>query len=233
MLPSTAKGLDLRTGECGPPTLRQTWPAEVFSHQQAHRTDCIDQAARAKFSLLGQRCARILARFKEAKFEAAPVAGREAKPSGPNKRQRLLAATQGANAHTGHNWVVTSAAKNLCIKCTECSLYAQQVDPPEVVGFGKKGGQRSTPAPRVSSAQGFAALFAGRDVPALSSKALQIPSFRGPTLLFLLCLRLKFLSLGMAPKSLLLAPTALNFSGPSSSPACPSPKSKLELELRV
>ena len=114
--------------------------AEVFSHQQAHRTYCIDQAARAKFSLLGQRCAHILAhdpvpRFKEAKFEAAPVAGRKAKPSGPNKRQRLLAATQGANAHTGHNWVVTSAAKNLCIKCAECSLYAQQVDPSEVVGF--------------------------------------------------------------------------------------------------
>ena len=35
--------------------------AEVFSHQQANRTDCIDQAARAKFSLLGQRCAHILA----------------------------------------------------------------------------------------------------------------------------------------------------------------------------
>ena len=37
------------------------------------------------------------------------------------------------NAHTGHNWVVTAAAKNLCIKCTVCSLYAQQVDPNEVV----------------------------------------------------------------------------------------------------
>ena len=112
--------------------------AEVFSHQQANRTDCIDQAAREKFSLLGQKCAHILAsdpvpRFKEAKFEATPVAGRQAKPSGPNKRQRLLAATQGMNAHTGHNWVVTAAAKNLCIKCTVCSLYAQQVDPPEVV----------------------------------------------------------------------------------------------------
>ena len=97
--------------------------AEVFSHQQAHRTDGIDQAAREIFSLLGQRCAHILAsdpvpRFKEAKFEATPVAGRQAKPSGPNKRQRLLAATQGMNAHTGHNWVVTAAAKNLCIKCT-------------------------------------------------------------------------------------------------------------------
>ena len=123
-------GLDLRTGGCGPPTLRPTWPAaesaEVFSQQQANRTDCIDQAARAKFSLLDQRCARILAhdpvpRIKETKFEAAPVAGRKAKPTGPNKRQS--AATQGANAHTGQNWVVTSAAKNLCIKCTECSLY--------------------------------------------------------------------------------------------------------------
>ena len=30
---------------------------------------------------------------------------------------------------------------------------------------GEKGGQRLTPAPRFSSAQGFAALFAGRDVP--------------------------------------------------------------------
>ena len=112
--------------------------AEVFSRQQAHRTDCIDQAAREKFSHLGQRCAHILAsdpvpRFKEAKFEATPVAGRQAKPSGPNKRQRLLAATQGMNAHTGHNWVVTTAAKNLRIKRTVCSLYAQQVDPPEVV----------------------------------------------------------------------------------------------------
>ena len=60
--------------------------AEVFSHQQAHRTDCIDQAAREKFSLLGQRCGNIVAsdpvpRFKEAKFEATPVAGRQAKPS--------------------------------------------------------------------------------------------------------------------------------------------------------
>ena len=80
--------------------------AEVFSHQQANRTACIDQAARAKFFLLGQRCAHILAhdpvpRFKEAKFEAAPVAGRQAKPSGPNKRQRLLAASQGATKSTG------------------------------------------------------------------------------------------------------------------------------------
>ena len=72
-------------------------------------------------------------RIKETKFEAAPVAGRKAKPTGPNKRQRLLAATQGANAHTGHNWVVTTAAQNLCIKCIECSLYAQQVDPYELL----------------------------------------------------------------------------------------------------
>ena len=41
----------------------------------------------------------LLTRVKEAKFEAAPVAGRKAKPSGPNKRQRLLAATQNTNAH--------------------------------------------------------------------------------------------------------------------------------------
>ena len=41
-------------------------------------------------------------------FEAAPVVGRKATLTGPNKRQRLLAATQGANAHTGHNWVVTT-----------------------------------------------------------------------------------------------------------------------------
>ena len=179
--------------------------AEVFSHQQANRTDCIDQAAREKFSLLGQRCADILAsdpvpRLKEAKFEATPVAGRQAKPSGPNKRQRLLAATQGMNAHTGHNWVVTAAAKTLCIKCTVCSLYLVLSHPckhrpaeplatagihpshltlnlghqwscsrckahhsvrtrakgplsKECKGDRKKGGQKPSPAPRVSSGQ--------------------------------------------------------------------------------
>ena len=30
--------------------------------------------------------------------------------------------------HTGHNWVVTAAAKNLCIKCTMRSLCAEVVD---------------------------------------------------------------------------------------------------------
>ena len=89
MRPIIAKGLDWRTGEADMARSRKS--AEVFSRQQAHRTDCIDQAAREKFSLLGQRCADILAsdpvpRFKEAKFEATPVAGRQAKPSGPNKR---------------------------------------------------------------------------------------------------------------------------------------------------
>ena len=50
-------------------------------------------AAREKFSLLGQsaRASDPVSRFKEAKFEA-----------------------------TGHNWVATAAAKNLCIKCTVC-----------------------------------------------------------------------------------------------------------------
>ena len=131
--------LDWRTGGCGPPTSRRIWHAAARALKSSRTSKPI---ALTVLTRLPERnflfWAHILAsdpvpRFKEAKFEATPVAGRQAKPSGPNKRQRLLAATQGMNAHTGHNWVVTAAAKNLCIKCTVCSLYAQQVDPPEVV----------------------------------------------------------------------------------------------------
>ena len=197
--------------------------ADMACSRKAHGTDCIDQAAREKFSHLGQRCAQTLAsdpvpRFKEAKFEATPVAGRQAKPSGPNKRQRLLAATQGMNAHTGHNWVVTAKTCASSAQCVLCMLsrstllrswilssatrvsadrlspWPQQAIHPshltlnldhqwscsrckahhsvrarvkgplskECKGDRKKGGQKPSPAPRLSSAQGFAALFAGR-----------------------------------------------------------------------
>ena len=56
----------------------------------------------------------------------------------------------------------------------------------ECKGDRKKGGQKPSPAPRVFSAQGFAALFAGRVPPSLSFlslKGLQILKLSGPKLL--------------------------------------------------
>ena len=110
--------------------------AEVFSHQQANRTDCIDQAARAKFdgrrSALSRRqlrwglpdhfwlfepfqnicgnlevhisllTTRSLGSKKLSSKQRQSRAGK-AKPSGPNKRQRLLASSAAsAGIHPSH-----------------------------------------------------------------------------------------------------------------------------------
>ena len=72
---------------------------------------------------------------KDLKLEAAPVVRSQVKKQGPNKRQRLIAATQIENPATGHKWAVTASAKNLCIKCERCTLFAQQVDPEPTVLF--------------------------------------------------------------------------------------------------
>ena len=113
---------------------------EVFSYEQATVTDNIDRAARATCSWLGRRCSHMLAhdpvpKTKNLKFEAVPVAKKKVQKPGLNKRQQLLAATESFNPITGHKWVVTAKAKNLCIKCETCTLFVQQTDPVPLVEF--------------------------------------------------------------------------------------------------
>ena len=124
---------------------------EAFSADAAARTDSIDAAARAKCRWLGGRCAYILAhdpipKVKDLKFEPVPVANKSVKKQGPNKRQQLLAASAAENPLTGHKWVITTSAKNLCIKCDPCTLYAQQVDPGPVIDFVLSHPCRGRPA---------------------------------------------------------------------------------------
>ena len=66
---------------------------------------------------------------KDLKFEAAPVRNRQARTAEFNHRHALTAATMQQDPVLGHHWVITTSAKNLCIKCQECGLYAQQTDP--------------------------------------------------------------------------------------------------------
>ena len=124
---------------------------EAFSADAAVRTDSIDAAARAKCRWLGGRCAYILAhdpipKVKDLKFEPVPVANKSVKIQGPNKRQQLLAASAAEHPLTGHKWVITTNAKNLCIKCETCTLYAQQVDPGPVIDFVLSHPCRGRPA---------------------------------------------------------------------------------------
>ena len=113
---------------------------EAFSWEQAKRTDRIDQVTQAVCAWLGRRCTHMLVsdqipKTKDLKFEAAPVVRSQAKKQGPNNCQRLIAATQTENPAMGHKWVGTASAKNLCIKCERCTLFAQQVDPEPTVLF--------------------------------------------------------------------------------------------------
>ena len=113
---------------------------EVFSYAQATATDNIDRATRATCSWLGKRCSHMLAhdpvpRVKDLKFEAVPVAKKNVQKVGLNKRQQLVAATESFNPNTGHRWVITAKAKNLCIKCETCTLFVQQTDPVPLVDF--------------------------------------------------------------------------------------------------
>ena len=124
---------------------------EAFSAEAAARTDSIDAVARAKCRWLGGRCAFILAhdpvpKVKDLKFEPVPVANKSVKKQGPNKRQLLLAASAAENPITGHKWVITTSAKNLCIKCETCTLFAQQVDPSPVIDFVLRHPCRGRPA---------------------------------------------------------------------------------------
>ena len=131
---------------------------EAFSFEQAGITDNIDRAARATCSWLGRRCSHILAhdpvpRAKDLKFEAVPVAKKKTQKPGLNKRQQLLAATESINPNTGHKWVVTAKAKNLCIKCETCTLFVQQTDPVPLVEFVLQHPCRHRPAVPNESAQ--------------------------------------------------------------------------------
>jgi len=113
---------------------------EVFSYEQAARTEAIDRAARGRCAWLGKRCGHILQHDpvptrKEVKFEAIPVKSRQTKKLDFNKRHALHAATQQRDPEIGHNWVLTTSAKNLIIKCQECGLYAQQTDPGDTIKF--------------------------------------------------------------------------------------------------
>ena len=226
MRPSTAKGLDLRTGGCGPPTLRQTWPAAVRAPKffRTSKPIALIVSTRppeqnflfwAKDVHISLLTTRSLGSKKLSSKQRQSRAGRLSR-QGPTKGRDFSPRPRSERT--------PQLPKNLC---TECSLYAQQVDPPEVValvlshpckhrpaepsasagihpshltlnlghqwscsrcnahhsvrtrvkgplskeckGDGKKGGQRPSPVPRVSSAQGFAALFAGRVVPSSDS----------------------------------------------------------------
>ena len=127
---------------------------EVFSHEQAARTEAIDRAARGRGTWLGKRCSHILQHDpvptrKEVKFEAIPVKSRQTKKLDFNKRHALHAATQQRDPERGHHWVLTSTAKNLIIKCQECGLYAQQTDPGDTIKFVLQHpcrGREATPA---------------------------------------------------------------------------------------
>ena len=108
--------------------------ANLFSRAQGQITDAVDRATRGRCSWLGQRCAHILQSDplpakKDLKFEAAPVRNRQARTAEFNHRHALTAATMQQDPVLGHHWVITTSAKNLCIKCQECGLYAQQTDP--------------------------------------------------------------------------------------------------------
>ena len=92
--------------------------AGVFSHQQAQHTAAIDSATSSLCAWLGQRCVHILVHDKvpkatDCKFEAAPVKRDHVKQSGPNKRQKLLAATGICDPSIGHSWVISSNADPL------------------------------------------------------------------------------------------------------------------------
>ena len=131
---------------------------EVFSFEQARITDNIDRAARATCRWLGRRCSHMLAhdpvpRAKDLKFEAVPVAKKKTQKPGLNKRQQLLAATEAINPNTGHKWVVTAKAKNLCIKCETCTLFVQQTDPVPLVEFVLQHPCKHRPAEPSPSAQ--------------------------------------------------------------------------------
>ena len=130
---------------------------EVFSYAQATATDNIDRATRATCSWLGKRCSHMLAhdpvpRAKDLKFEAVPVAKKKVQKVGLNKRQQLVAATESDNPNTGHNWVITAKAKNLCIKCETCTLFVQQTDPVPLVDFVLQHPCRHRPAEPSQSA---------------------------------------------------------------------------------
>ena len=108
--------------------------ANLFSRAQGQITDAVDRATRGRCSWLGQRCAHILQSDplpakKDLKFEATPVMNRQARKAEFNHRHALTAATMQQDPVLGHHWVITTSAKNLCIKCQECGLYAQQTDP--------------------------------------------------------------------------------------------------------
>ncbi|CAE7235281.1 unnamed protein product [Symbiodinium sp. CCMP2456] len=127
---------------------------EVFSYEQAARTAAIDRATRGRCAWLGRRCSHILQHDpvptrKEVKFEAIPVKSRQTRKLDFNKRHALHAATQQRDPEIGHNWVLTSSAKNLIIKCQECGLYAQQTDPGDIIKFVLQHpcrGREATPA---------------------------------------------------------------------------------------
>ena len=113
---------------------------EVFSYEQAQRTDAVDRAAKGRAAWLGRRCSHILKtdpvpKRSELKFEAVPVKNRPVRKQDYNKRHAMLAATQQRDPATGHQWAVASSAKNLTIKCHDCGLYAQQTDPVDTVKF--------------------------------------------------------------------------------------------------
>ena len=62
---------------------------------------------------------------RELKFEAIPVLR-------PTVHKKAAAVPV---PELGHTWTITSSAKNLCVKCQACSLFAQQTDPAPLIDF--------------------------------------------------------------------------------------------------
>ena len=175
MLPSTAKGLDLRSGGCGPPTLRQIWPAAerapkcfrtskpialiistrppeqnfLFWAKDVHISLPTTRSLGSKKLSSKQRLSRVGRLSRQ-----GPTKGRDFSPR-PKER-----------THSKHRPAEPAASAGIHPSHQILNLgYQWSSVRAKVKGAGKKGGQRLTPAPRISSAQGFAALFAGRDVP--------------------------------------------------------------------
>ena len=104
--------------------------------------------------------------------------------------------------------------------------------------WGKKGGsglllRLEFPVLRVLLLYLLVEMFLPVNVCSLSSKALQIPRFRGPALLFLLCLWLEILSLGMAPEEASAGPHGPELLRPKLIPSKPKCKAKAKSKDKI
>ena len=144
------KGLGFPRHGFGLPTRPRTRRAACVVVGRARRqVDGVTRARASRASWLGRRCSHMLAHDKELKFEAVPVLRPKVHRQGPNKRQKLSQAAAVPVPELGHTWTITSSAKNLCVKCQACSLFAQKTDPAPLMDFvlsHPSKGFKATPA---------------------------------------------------------------------------------------